>query len=392
MERNRLYGIGEPVTMRAIAGDIDAMKALDIMAELGVTAFREWMHLPLLLNSPTEPNPEAVAAYKKTLDRCAELDIEVTGMSHGWFLPEDCGKYERVNSAMPHRNLAPGSTYMRTLEMLEQSWYTMVSLFPQINQWEVGNEWNMSLFLHPLGWKPRDPGFEFHELTLITCDLMYWAAKGIRRANPDAKVVSYSPTPAAPGRSYIPYGIPEQYGIAVALEAMYQAIERGESFSVNSDDYFDIVAWHPYLPTLMGYRPISDQYPAEKCYVPDEHPDARWRGFNDEAYDVMARHGDGHKPVLITEFGFSDVGNPDRERYQAELIRETFETLKQMPYVKTMHFFRLFESVVKDYSAEGNNGVFQNDVEAHFGIVREPANGYEWRTKAKVLKEIYTQK
>ncbi len=57
---------------------------------------------------------------------------------------------------MPRRDLTPGSLYMQALEMLEQSWYTMVSVFPQVTIWEVGNEWNLNAFLHPDGFLDSD--------------------------------------------------------------------------------------------------------------------------------------------------------------------------------------------------------------------------------------------
>ncbi len=69
----------------------------------------------------------------------------------------------------------------------------MVSLFPQVSQWEVGNEWNINAFLQPDGFLDSDMSEPFspEEKLDIAVDLMYFAAKGIRRANPNAKVVSF---------------------------------------------------------------------------------------------------------------------------------------------------------------------------------------------------------
>ena len=396
MARNRLYGIGEPVTMSSLNGHIDAMKALDLMAAVGVTSFREWMHIPVILENPTTPKPEVVAAFTKTLDRCVELDIEVTGMSHCWFLPEECNvpKSPFGNSAMPQRDLTPGSVYMKTLEMLETSWETMVSLFPQVPQWEVGNEWNLPIFLRPVGWKPEPGqhfkgGFTHKEAMLVAADMMYYSARGIRKANPNAKVVSFSPC--------VHGGIPMEWrdilppgcAIAITFDTLYRIIKGGESFSTNSDDYFDMLAWHPYLSTQMGYAPVDLAYPAtEKGYHYEEMPDALWKSGCDLAYNVMAKYGDGHKKVLITEFGFSDAGDPEREKAQAELIRDTFRIAEQMPYLHSLHFFRLFEH--EEAKGLGDDKKNQSSPqEAHFGIFREPHHDYEPRTKAKVLQEVY---
>lgn len=148
-----------------------------------------------------------------------------------------------------------------------------------------------------------------------------------------------------------------------------------------------MVAWHPYLSTQMTYEPHCVDYPAEKMYLTDDMPDALWKSYNDMAYHIMTVHGDGKKKVLLTEFGFSDGGDPERERFQASLIPQCFRLLRQMPYVKTCHFFRLFQ---EEDSHASDNGVFTNEAEANFGIVRERGHNYEYRTKAKVLRELYT--
>lgn len=378
MERNRLYGIGEPVTMDVLAGKTTSEIAVGIMKDLGVTAFREWMGRAI--NPPEEEYEAICAAYDKTLDLCCEYDIEVTGIG-GPTIPYEINH----GNGFPNRDLTPGSPYMQVLELTEKNWERIVRRFPQIRQWEVGNEWNFRLFMHPIGWKAGDEGFTLDEMMLIACDLMYVSARGIRRADPGCTVVSFSPTPDG-GYQYLPEGVPVCYGIAVALDHMYQHIKAGRSFSTNTDDYFDMVAWHPYLSTQMGYAPYDTTYPAVSMYLTDDMPDALWKSYNDMAYHIMAKHGDGHKKVLLTEFGFSDCWNEEREKQQAAMIPICFELLKQMPYVKTCHFFRLFE---EEDSTASNNGIFTNESEAKFGIVREAAHDYAYRTKAKVLQKVY---
>ena len=116
MEKNRFFGVGEPLIQRQRDQGIDAAAYLDLVAGLGCTAYRSWMHITEILDDPSTPNPEAVAMHTKLLDRAAELDIEVTAMSHEWFLPEGCK--QRMGHAMPPRDLTPGSLYMQALEML----------------------------------------------------------------------------------------------------------------------------------------------------------------------------------------------------------------------------------------------------------------------------------
>lgn len=102
---------------------------------------------------------------------------------------------------MPKRDLTPGSLYMRSLEMLEQSWHTMAALFPEVSIWEVGNEWNLNAFLHPDGFLDTDMTnpFTADEKIDIAVDMMYFSARGVRRGNPAAKVTSFSPALSTPG-------------------------------------------------------------------------------------------------------------------------------------------------------------------------------------------------
>jgi len=77
MEKNRFFGVGEPLIQRQRDQGIDAAAYLALVAGLGCTAFRSWMHITEILDDPSTPNPEAVAMHTKLLDRAAALDIEV---------------------------------------------------------------------------------------------------------------------------------------------------------------------------------------------------------------------------------------------------------------------------------------------------------------------------
>ena len=184
MKKERLFGVGEPLIQRENDQGIRAEKCLDLIRGMGCNAYRSWMHLTEVLLDPCTPDPKAVEQHTRLLNRAAELDIEVTGMSHEWFLPEGC--IQKKGHAMPARDLTPGSLYMQTLSMLEQSWETMARTFPQVGIWEVGNEWNLNAFLHPDGFLQSDMSHPFSpdEKYDIAVDMMYFAAKGIRKGNP----------------------------------------------------------------------------------------------------------------------------------------------------------------------------------------------------------------
>ena len=141
MASERLYGIGEPLLVREKDTGVKAAEYLRLVKAMGCNAWRCWMHLTELLKDPETPDRDEVARYTAALDTAAAMDIEVTGMSHLWFLPEGCK--EKKGDAVPARDLTAGSAYMRFLEMLETSWHTLVSCFPHVPMWEVGNEWNL---------------------------------------------------------------------------------------------------------------------------------------------------------------------------------------------------------------------------------------------------------
>ena len=378
----RFYGVGEPLIQRQHDQGIDAPAYLDLVKGLGCNAYRAWMHLTDLLLDPVTPDPEAVALHTRLLDRAAELDIEVTAMSHEWFLPEGCR--QRTGHAMPARDLTEGSLYRQALDMLEQSWFTMVSLFPQVKIWEVGNEWNLNAFLHPDGFLDSDMSapFSADEKMDIAVDMMYFAARGVRRANPEALVASFSPALSTPGLGGdMPDYLPVMYGVAWTLDKVYSRIKSGAFPSTNTDDYFDLVAWHPYVFTN---RDVPDQ----DLFLDVDEPDQLWQSYNDAAYKVMKKYGDGHKQVLLTESGFTDCGNSEWEQRYAAYNKKMLAIAGRLPYVRTLHNFRL----LNENAMLQRGGIEQNQIggltEVYFGLFTDPEDGCHPRARALAIQEM----
>ncbi len=169
-------------------------------------------------------------------------------MSHEWFLPEGC--IQHTGHAVPRRDLTKGSLYRQTLEMLEQSWFTMVSLFPQVSQWEVGNEWNINAFLQPDGFLDSDMSKPFspEEKLDIAVDLMYFAAKGIRKKRNPRKSCFLFPGAehALAGRKSAGLPAAHVWNRVDSGNKIYSRIRSGKFWSTDPDDYFDPAAWHPY--------------------------------------------------------------------------------------------------------------------------------------------------
>ena len=379
----RFYGVGEPLIQRQRDQGIDAAAYLDLVTGLGCRALRSWMHLTEHLRDPVTPDPEQVELHRRLLDRARELDIEVTAMSHEWFLPAGCK--QRSGHAMPPRDLTPGSLYMQALEMLEQSWYTMVSLFPQVDIWEVGNEWNLNAFLHPDGFLDSDMSHPFtaDEKADIAVDMMYYSARGIRRANPKAKVASFSPALSTPGLGGdMPDFLPVMYGVAWTLDKIYSRIKSGNFWSTDPDDYFDLVAWHPYVFTNREVASDAD------LFLNVQEPDELWRSFNDAAYKVMKKYGDGHKQVLLTETGFTDCGDKELEQRYAGYNQKLLSIAAELPYVRTLHNFRLLNENAMLRRAGIEDNQIGGLTEVYFGLFTDPEDGCQPRARALAIQKM----
>ena len=108
------------------------------------------------------------------------------------------------------------------------------------------------------------------------------------------------------------------------------------------DHYFDMVAWHPYLLTGMNPMIVSETYPSQGRFYREEHIGTLWQNYNDMAYNVMVMNGDADKKVLFTEMGFNDWHHPDKEQAHLAEFEKMFTMISEtMPYVKTVHVFRL---------------------------------------------------
>lgn len=308
--------------------------------------------------------------------------MEVTGMSHEWFLPDGC--LQGKGHAMPKRNLTEGSLYMQTLRMLEESWEVMASLFPQVKIWEVGNEWNLNAFLHPDGFLDsdmKDP-FSPDEKIDIALDLMYFSAKGIRKGNPKAKVASFSPALSTKSLGGdMPEFLPVMYGVAWTLEKVYSRIKSGKFWSDNPDDYFDIVSWHPYVFT-------TKEVPDNELFIDVDEPDGLWKDYNMAAYRVMKKYGDGDKEVILTESGFTDLGDKEREKRYAIYNKKILQMAYEMPFVRTLHNFRLLNENAMLRRAGIENNQIGGLTEVYFGLFIDPEEGLRPRKRAYAIAEM----
>ena len=150
------------------------------------------------------------------------------------------------------------------------------------------------------------------------------------------------------------------------LEDIYTYIKSGnapygETKSQNPDDYFDYIGWHPYGDA-----------------------DESWLEANNKIYQVAIDNGDEGKPVVFTEFGYTDAGIPYKEETQIGYIKQAFEYMKNdMKYVETCCEFRL--STCSFAQSWGGVG------EVYFGCIAEASGikGLSPRAKAYAIQEIF---
>jgi hypothetical protein len=132
------------------------------------------------------------------------------------------------------------------------------------------------------------------------------------KGNPNAKTVLGGLAPA-----------PSIEGIADFLEMIYKNIKSGRWPSTDTADYFQIACWHPYLSG-------------------EEPTDSNWVNPQLKIHDVMKRYGDGDKPVVFSEFGYSDYYTSSEN--VSKYLLKTFQLAREnFPWLDTIYWFRLID-------------------------------------------------
>lgn len=291
-----------------------------LLKNLGVRSIRQWMHFGSYMEDWHTFRPSAVKKMHGILAEADRYGIQVVGMNHvNWSLEENAFCVGKPSRTQPD--------YPRWLETYEENWYLAVREFPEILYWEIDNEINNKDFLYIQGHFGEK--LPTAELAAMSADLLFYASRGIHRANPQAITVM--------GGIVDPYGlgIPEtDTGTTMVnfMEALYDAIASGRHGSTHPDDFFEVAAWHPYY-----YKNAPDDYFVQK---------------NQEIYDVILRREKKDKKVFLTEFGW------DESLWDMAEIPGAIEKLfpmiqERMPYVEALHYYRLFDDVTENHNTAG---------------------------------------
>lgn len=350
LDNGDLYGMCFELYPSWLTSGYDYELVVDAMADMGVKNLRLWLHADYLMTDPVTFDEEKLEKYREYVDYVLSKGISVIGMNHHWF----SGTSD--NMATPMRDMSEGSAYRHFLLAYETTWYNLVSAFPEITLWEIGNEWNNDVFLRPLEYKTEGLTYTVTEKARITLDMLYYASRGIHRANPEAITMLGGLADIDCGRMFNAKGF---------LNKLYEEIETGEYPSTNPDHFFQTVAWHPY-------------WGAEGDGVTD-----RWIQYNLDMYQIILDHEGHDKPVYFTELGYSDMGQPDRDEKGAKVLTDMYTVVKEkMPFVQTVNWFRMFNDANASSwgaTSEMYNGLFYE---------RGTENGFTLKKKGWAYYEI----
>ena len=299
---------------------IDYSTTAQLISNLGCKSVRNWMHCNWLMNDPNTFNEKNLALAHEIVDELMSYGFQVIGMNHSNFHPKG---YANSSStvAKPMRDLSEDSEYMKWLADYETTWYNIAKEFPEIMYWEIDNESNNDTFFVKL----NGGTFTLEQKADIYTDMLYFASRGIHRANPDANTV--------------------MGGLVIStaeafLQHIYDNIYADDSWSQYPDDYFQIAAWHPYMT----------------AFTPE-----KFKKTNEDIYNVIKTNEGKDKKVFITEFGFSEA-NSTREKIN-EYLPQVYQIFEELPFIEATHYFRMYDCL---------DSTWGSNAEKTFGLFTDP--------------------
>lgn len=327
-DQSNLYGLCYLMEERVYSSSPfvteDVQTEVRLMQNLGVKTVRHWIHCVNYMTDKNTVKREQCDQMHAMLQACAEAGIVNIGMNHHNFNDgvSSVGKLKR--------NMTKGSNYIAWLEDYYTTWYTLVSEFPEVTYWEIDNELNNPDFMY----NALDQGtFTSAEMAAIATDMLWYASRGIHDANPEAIAVMGGLTERMGlGTGDVAGGVPDN---AWFLQAIYDNIASGEygrfyatqgeeDSSLDPDDYFQVVSWHPYV---WNNTALDEDYFVEK---------------NNAIYQVVLDNEQKHKKVFLTEVGFTDYTRG--EEVVAQSVTNLFHAVAtRMPYVETVNIFKLYD-------------------------------------------------
>ncbi len=318
----------------------DVATEVQLLKNLGVKTVRHWIHCVNYMHDKETVKREQCDQMHVMLRACKEAGIENIGMNHHNF-NNDVKGISSVGKLK--RNMTKGSDYIKWLGDYYTTWYTLVSEFPEVTYWEIDNELNNPDFMYSAIDKSL---FTSEEMADIATDMLWYASRGIHDANPEAVAVMGGLTERMGlGNGNVEAGVPDNPWF---LQAIYDNIASGEygrfyeaqgeeESSLDPDDYFQIVSWHPYV---WNREALNEDSFVEK---------------NNKIYQVVLDNEKKHKRVFITEVGFTDFTRG--EQTVAQSITNLFHACAtRMPYVETVNIFKMYDVATENWGGSEQDG------------------------------------
>jgi len=362
-----LFGMGEMPNLFG-GGATDSKATAEMTANLTgamkAQSYRIWMHLTSVLEREPDSDKVSLKAdrvkiYHEYIDKLKAQGItHFTAMSHYYLYPYGFSGGS-LGNVIPDPET---EDYTRFLNILRECYKLLSAEFPEVVYWEPGNETNSARFIAKQGYLPggsdianEDYMYTQKEQAEITTDISYYCNLGLKD-NGKGQVTVLS--------GMVFEGLAAEY----FLEDIYLSIESGKfprgdaAKDTISDNYFEVLNWHPYQ---FG------------------NSSAGWVENNKKLYAVAQKYGDDGKKVFLTELGIPDriaaqvpsdkEGNIVWEEYQnnaAEWMVNQFKDIKEhMPFVETVHIFRLF-----DWKVNVDPALPADSIEKTFGLFTTPNN------------------
>lgn len=347
-----LFGIGEPIT-RAWYNTTVKTTLFDAEQDIGAMRMREWIDFNFFFNSEGQIHQDALNAVKDSIALATARGIEIFGVEDGAYPTWMTGQTASSNGnfPLPPYSTEASSDYQLFLEKYEQAWFDMASALPEITHWEIENEPNFEIFFYK-----KTGTFTLSDMVKIYADMLYRATRAVNKAS-SANVailggLAWGDGPIAP---------------TTYLRRLYEEIESREDPS--TDKYFEALAWHPYIASAPSIN--------------------SWVKPNIALHDIAVEHGDGAKPVYLTEMGFSEglraLGYSNFTASNIEqYLKDTYTLAHEyLPFVETIFWFRLANTTAEDL----------DDYEFSFGLLQSSANAspYARKGNADAYEAIKTE-
>ena len=247
---------------------------------------------------------EVDAWVQAALDR--DLQVVLTlDFAPAWaYPPNACAQ---VRARFPETQIHPAPDYDHLSHWIAFC-DTVARRYPDVRHFEIGNEPNSQIFYCTM----YDDTTHESQNAIAYSDLLVAAALAIRAARPDA-IVLLGGAMGTFGGFYNAFA-PSPWSW---LRSLYIA-------DPNLGSHFDILAYHPYGPRG---GPLSSPSSGANSFA-----------YTDTLHSILVAHGDGDKPIWLTEAGYSTNNNagPDdcyvTEAEQAEFLRDYIDRFFQWPW------------------------------------------------------------